>query len=112
MDILRALILDDLIEFLDFWFHHFPKRIIRHFFDQIYIWDKTLKVKANLRNITKPLYGDHTIIGHLIAFPYRITRIIFGFLTYLFIFISYFIFLLLWLTGPILILSYGILFSK
>lgn len=112
MDILKVLILDDLIDFLDFWFHHFPKKIIRNFFDQIYLWDKHLKVKANLRNLTKPLFGDYSIIGHAIAFPYRIIRIIFGFFIYLFIFIFYFLFLLLWVVTPVFLLGYGILFSK
>jgi len=112
MNLIRALILDDLIEFLDFWFYHFPKRIVRHFFDQIYLWDKTLKVKANLRNITKPLYGDYTIIGYVIALPYRLIRIFFGFLIYFFIFLFYLAFLLFWLAGPILLLIYGVLFSK
>jgi len=112
MNILKAIILDDLIDFIDFWFHHFPKRIIRYFFDQIYIWDKDLKVKANLRNLTKPLYGDYSIIGYLIAFPYRILRISFGFLIYFFILIFYLIFLLFWLFLPIFLLGYGFFLSK
>jgi len=112
MHILRALILDDLIDFLDFWFHHFPQRIIRNFFDQIYLWDKNLKVKAHLRNLTKPLYGDYTIVGYLIAFPYRVLRIFFGFLIYFFIFVFYLIFLLGWLILPIFLLGYGILLSR
>jgi len=110
MYILKALILDDLIDFLDFWFHHFPQRVIRNFFDQVYLWDKNLKVKANLRNLTKPLYGDYTLIGYTIAFPYRIFRIFLGLSVYFFIFIFYLIFLLVWLFLPIFLLGYGIFF--
>lgn len=112
MNILRALILDDLIEFLDFWFHHFPQRVIRHFFDQIYLWDKNLRVKSNLRNLTKPLYGDYTIIGYLIALPYRVFRIFFGLLVYLLIFLFYCLFIILWVILPIYLISYGILLAK
>ncbi|GIW67254.1 MAG: hypothetical protein KatS3mg096_122 [Candidatus Parcubacteria bacterium] len=112
MNILRALILDDLIEFLDFWFHHFPQRTIRHFFDQVYLIDKNLKVKANLRNLTKPLYGDHTIIGYLIAFPYRVLRIFFGLVIYFFIFLLYLFFVIFWVFLPIFLLGYGILLAK
>jgi hypothetical protein len=112
MDILKALILDEIIDFLDFWFHHFPQRVIRNFFDQIYLWDKNLKVKANLRNLTKPLYGDYTIVGYLIAFPYRVLRIFLGLLIYFFIFIFYLFFLLAWLFLPIFLLGYGIFLSK
>jgi hypothetical protein len=112
MDILRALILDEIIDFLDFWFHHFPQGVIRSFFDQIYHWDKTLKFKAHLRNLTKPLYGDYTLIGYLIAFPYRVLRIFFALLIYFFIFIFYLFFLLAWLFLPIFLLGYGFLFSK
>jgi hypothetical protein len=86
--------------------------VIRSFFDQIYHWDKTLKFKAHLRNLTKPLYGDYTLIGYLVAFPYRVLRIFFGLLIYFFIFIFYLIFLLAWLFLPIFLLGYGILFSK
>jgi hypothetical protein len=112
MDILKALILDDLIDLLDFWFHHFPQRIIRNFSDQIYLWDKSLKVKSNLRNLAKPLYGDYSMVGYLIAFPYRILRIFFGMIVYFFIFIFYLVFLFSWLFLPIFLLGYGILFSK
>jgi len=112
MDILRALILDSLIDFLDFWFYHSPQRMIRSFFDQIYIWDKNLKVRANLRNINKPLYGDYSVIGYFIAFPYRVLRIFFGFFIYFFIFIFYLIFLLVWISLPIFLLGYGIFLSK
>jgi hypothetical protein len=112
MDILRALILDDIIDFLDFWFYHFPQRIIRNFFDQVYLWDKNLKVKANLRNLTKPLYGEYTIIGYLITFPYRFFKIFVGLLIYFLIFIFYLIFLFFWFFLPIFLLGYGIFFSK
>jgi hypothetical protein len=110
MNFLKALILDDLIEFLDFWFYHFPKRIIRHFFDRIYVLDNDLKVKANLRNLSKPLYGDYTIIGRILALPYRLIKIFLGFVVYFMLLVFYLLFLLLWLTGPFFILSYGFLF--
>jgi hypothetical protein len=110
MNILRALILDDLIDFLDFWFYHSPKKIIRNFFDQIYFFDKNLKVTTNLRNFNKPLYGDYTFIGYLIAIPYRFIKIIFGFIFYLLIFLIYLAFILIWIFLPIFLLIYGFLF--
>lgn len=111
MAILKALILDDLIDFLSFWFLHFPKKILRHYFDSIYSFEYFFKVKSNLRNIAKPLYGDYTLIGYFIAFPYRFIRIFIGLVFYLFVFIFYIIFLLIWVLLP-LILIYGVLFSK
>lgn len=114
-NILKALILDDLIEFVDFWFLHFPRNLIRNYFDQIYSFDVVLKLRANLRNITKPLYGDYSLVGYCIAFPYRVFRIIFALIFYFFIGIFYCIFLIFWLILPIFLLSYGIhgiLFSK
>lgn len=112
MNFLKALILDDLIDFLDFWFHHLPKRIIRHYSDILYSFDKYLGFKANLRNITKPLYGDYSIIGYLIAFPYRIIKIFFGLLFYGATFFLYLIIISIILFLPIFLISYGIIFSK
>ncbi len=112
LHILKALILDDLIEFLDFYFLHFPQNLIRNFFDQVYTFDKTLKLRSNFRNITKPLYGDYTLIGYFIALPYRLIRISFAFIFYIFLGLFYLIFLLFWLILPIFLLFYGFLFSK
>ena len=111
MNILKALILDDLIEFLDFWFFHFPKSLIRNYFDKIYSFDQILKLKPNLRNLTKPLYGDYTLVGYFIALPYRVLRIILAVIFYFLVAIVYLIFLVIWLFSP-LFLIYGILFSK
>lgn len=104
MNILKALFLDDLISFLDFYFHHFPKNILRNYFDNIYFWDQTLKVRVNLRNIKKPLYGDYTLIGFFIALPYRVLRIFLGILLYFFIFLFYLAILLLWIFLPLFFL--------
>lgn len=112
MSILKALILDDFLQFLDFWYLHFPRNFLRNYFDQVYSFDKSLKLRANLRNITKPLYGDYTFIGYAIAFPYRVLRIIFAFLFYFSLFLFYLVFLLAWLFLPIFLIFYGILFSK
>lgn len=112
LNILKILILDDLLRFLDFWYIHFPRRTIRHYFDQIYFLDRFLKLKANLRNISKPLYGDYTFVGYIIAIPYRIFRIIFGFIIYFFLGIFYLVLFLFWLILPFFLLFYGFLFSK
>ncbi len=111
-DILKVLILDDLLEFLDFWFLHFPKILIRNYFNQIYSFDQILKLKANLRNLTKPLYGDYTFIGYFFAFPYRIFRVAFSLFFYFLIAIFYLFFLVLWLILPFFLILYGVLFSK
>lgn len=112
INILKFLILDDLLEFLDFWFLHFPKNLVRNFFDQVYDFDRVLKFKANIRNITKPLYGDYTFLGYAIALPYRMIMITFALIVYFLLAIFYFIFLIFWLSLPFFLLSYGILFSK
>lgn len=110
MAIIKAIILNDLIEFIDYWFNHKPRSIIRNFFDVIYKFDKVISVRAHLRNINKPLYGDYTFIGYAIALPYRIFMIIFGIIVYLFISIFYFLIVLIWILIPLLTLSYGVLF--
>lgn len=110
--IIKILIVDDIINFLDFWFHHFPKRIIRDYFDKIYIFEGIFRVRSNLRNITKPLYGDYTLIGYLIAVPYRFLRIIFGLFFYGFVLFFYIVFLLIWIFLPLILLINGFLLEK
>ncbi|GIW65141.1 MAG: hypothetical protein KatS3mg093_120 [Candidatus Parcubacteria bacterium] len=110
MTFLRIILLDDLIDFIDFWFHHFPKRIVRNFFDLLYYLDKFLGLKANLRNITKPFFRDFSVIGYAIALPFRLFRIFIGGIIYFFIAVIYLVFIIIWLLLPIFLLSYGILF--
>ncbi len=110
MSFLKALILEDLIDFADFWFHHLPKRIIRNYFDTLYSFDKYLGFKANLRNLTKPLYGDYSIVGYFIAFPYRLIRIFFSFIFYFALFLIYIFFVLIILFLPIFLAIYGVIF--
>lgn len=110
MTFLKVILLDDLIDFLDFWFHHFPRRIIRLFFDFVYYADKFFAVRANIRNFTKPLFGDYSIIGYAITFVYRSLKIVSGCSLYFFVFCGYFIFIIGWLLLPIILLTYGVLF--
>ncbi|MCS7200625.1 MAG: hypothetical protein NZ822_00500 [Patescibacteria group bacterium] len=109
MIFLKILILDDLIEFIDFWFHHFPQKTIRSFFDFVYLTDRYLNFRPNLRNITKPLFGDFSLVGYAIALPYRLIKLILGFIFYLAVALLYLLFLGLWLLLPIFLLFYGIL---
>jgi hypothetical protein len=112
MNIIKALFLDELIEFFDFWFHHLPKRIIRNYFDTVYSFEGNLKFRTNLRNIFKPLYGDYTIIGRIISFTYRIIKIIFALFFYLFLALIYLIILIFTLLLPFFFLIYGNILSK
>lgn len=104
INIIKVIFLEDLIEFLDFYFHHFPKNLIRNFFDKIFILDYTLKLKTNIRNIKEPLYGDYSIVGYSVSIPYRFFSILIALLVYFFIFLFYLIFLLIWLIFPLLLI--------
>ena len=110
LTIIKIIFLKDLQRFLDFWFIHGPKQIVRFFFDAFYVWDKTISFRATFRNFFVPLYGDHTILGHIIAFIYRL--IILSLATFILIFIALFFisFLIIWSLFPFLIFFYGFLF--
>ena len=110
MNILRILILNDLIEFLDFWFKHKPRSFIKNFFNTIYHLERLIALRANLRNINKPLYGDYTLLGYAIALPYRLASILLGLFLYFILFSFYLIIIILWLSLPLVLLGYGFLF--
>lgn len=109
MNFLKVIFLDDLIDFLDFWFYHFPQRMIRSFFDFVYYTDKFFTLRANIRNFTKPLFGDYSPIGYVISFIYRSFKIITGCLIYFLVFCGYCIFIISWLLLPVFLLIYGFL---
>ncbi|BCX15471.1 MAG: hypothetical protein KatS3mg097_363 [Candidatus Parcubacteria bacterium] len=108
--VLKIFILNDLKKFLDFWFIHGPKAIIYSFFDFVYALDKGLSLRANIRNFFAPLYGDHTILGHIIALVYRLIKLFFGLIALILIVILYGLFFIAWSLFPFIILLYGFLF--
>jgi|SRR3989344_2440027 len=71
--------------------------------------DRTLAWRITVRNLTQPLYQDHSIIGHTLGFIFRSARIFMGSIVYLVVFVFMAALYLIWAAIPIYILVWGFL---
>lgn len=63
--------------------------------------DKTFAVHITLKHWLEPLYQDRTIMGYILGFIFRTSRIIIGSIVYFFIGIFFAILYLIWILIPI-----------
>lgn len=76
-----------------FWWGKFLKVLSR--------LDKTFAVHITLKHWLEPLYQDRTIMGYILGFIFRTSRIIIGAVVYFFIGILFFLVFLVWALVPI-----------
>jgi hypothetical protein len=60
--------------------------------------------KITLKKLFEPLYGDHSILGHILGFFFRVVRLISGTFVYAFIFLFAIGLYLVWLFIPLYII--------
>ncbi len=73
------------------------------FFSLLERIDRVLAFKITLRYIFHPLYGDRTILGHILGFVFRSGRLLIGGIFYLlFIFFAAVVYMI-WLAIPLFI---------
>jgi sensor histidine kinase YesM len=61
--------LEDLYFFLDYWFNHLLKNVLRKTIEYIYFLDHDLGFRRNLRNLFSPLIFEKGILSFLIGRP-------------------------------------------
>jgi len=66
--------------------------------------DQVLALKITLRHIFQPLYGDYSILGHILGFIFRSSRIIVASFIYLCIILLAIGVYVIWLLLPIYII--------
>lgn len=91
------------------WYGDRARWFLRLFRNLIFFLDRKLAVSLMFRLWLTPVFGDHNIVGRVIAVIFRTFRIIFGLLTIIFTEISIFLSLVLWLILPLFLLTgYGL----
>ena len=68
------------------------------------VLEQICAVYVTLRHMFEPLYGDYTITGRIISFPFRLVRVVASSFFYICIFFVLFALYLAWLAIPVLIL--------
>ena len=100
--------LEDLYFFLDYWFNHLPKNVLRKTIEYIYFLDHDLGFRRNLRNLFSPLIFEKGIfsffIGRPIGFILRFFLIFFLGIIYTLIFSFSFLLLIFIFILPIFLL--------
>lgn len=77
--------------FLNFW--NRTRRILNAF-------DRHLAIKITIRHWSEPLYQDKTVVGYILGFVFRTSRILIGSVIYLVIFLVFTGLFLIWAAIP------------
>ncbi|MCX6788343.1 MAG: hypothetical protein WCO21_02875 [bacterium] len=91
-------------DFLRHWYVRSPHMYMEFVIGILRRMDNTLAWRITLKYIFKPLYGDYSLIGHILGFIFRFSRLLIGGVVYLFVFALAALAYLLWLLIPLYIL--------
>lgn len=69
--------------FLKHWYVDGFSWFIKTAIDTMEKIDRTFAFKITLRNFFKPLYGDYTVMGHILGFIFRPLRLFVGGVVYI-----------------------------
>jgi hypothetical protein len=83
----------------------------RHCIDLLERLDRYWALRITFKNLFQPLYQDHTAVGRILGFVFRILRIICALGIYLFIILLAIVIYAAWAGLPIYIVSRGLLLS-
>ena len=93
-----------IFEFLRHWYLKSPRVYYHHVFNMLESLDYRLAWRITLKNLFEPLYKDYSIIGHIIGFLFRTSRLVFGGVIYLILFAFAIAIYLAWLAIPLFII--------
>lgn len=80
--------------FISFWYKDIPKHFWQNFLELFDGLERKFAVRITLENIFVPLWQDYSLLGRIISFPIRISKILIGILIYLAFFsVSFVIFI-------------------
>ncbi|MEX1061750.1 MAG: ATP-dependent Clp protease ATP-binding subunit [Patescibacteria group bacterium] len=89
-----------------FWYVEGIRMWVRMFYRTIIYIDQITATSLMLRFIFVPLFGDYTIIGRVLAIPFRLSRIVFGLLALICGIAGVLAAAVIWFAGPIWFLAY------
>ena len=89
-----------------FWYVEGIRIWVRLFFRTVIYIDQITATTLMLRFIFVPLFGDYTLLGRVLAVPFRLFRIVFGFLALLLGAVGILAPAVVWFAGPLWFLTY------
>lgn len=91
-------------DFFHHWYIDGSRALLHRFISFFESLDRTFAVRITLRYFWKPLYGDYTIVGHVLGLFFRLSRVLLGSAVYLFCAAAMLCVYLAWLALPFAIL--------
>lgn len=98
--------------FFKHWYISGFRQFISFFHQVVSGMEQMFAVRSMILFITQPIYGDYTVIGHIIGPIFRVIRIVVGVLIYIMFTLAWATVFFMWLAiPPVLIIStfYGII---
>lgn len=86
----------DLARFTIWWLIEAPKRVFEINRRIFILVNNELSFTLYVKLLFVPLFGDYTVVGHLVGFVYRVLRIILGFITMIFFLVFWGVSLFTW----------------
>ena|SRR3989338_9969310 len=91
--------------FVYWWYFEVPVYFILYILKFVTVYLDRLAVPLMLRSLFIPLFHDYTIMGRVLSFFFRVSRIIFGLVVNVMLTIVLSFFFLTWLTIPVFIIT-------
>ena len=93
-----------IVEFLRHWYVKSFKIYSNFILDELQKMDRTLAWRVNVRYLFQPLYKDYSIIGYVLGFILRVSRLLGISIIYLAVFLIAIAVYVVWLMIPIAII--------
>lgn len=92
-----------IVEFLRHWYVKSPRYYLNFSLNQFEKLDRFFALKITLKNLFQPLYKDYSLVGYLLGFIFRASRIFASSIVYLLIFLVLLLLYLAWLLFPVFV---------
>ena len=96
--------LNKLFHFPIFWYKDFLIGLRRFFRNLVIFLDNKLAVSLMLKMIFVPLFHDTSVVGRILSFIFRLSRIILGSLIIGLVFLAMFFWLIVWVFLPVILI--------
>jgi len=92
------------IGFFEHWYIFGTRFFWSHLSEVISSLDGNFAVFVTVRHLFEPLYQDRTVIGYILGFIFRVSRVLIGISIYSLVVIAFTIFYGIWILVPVLVL--------
>ena len=93
--------------FVSHWYWDGLRSVARRAINTLEILDRAIALRVTLRHFFEPLYGDHTVLGHILGLVMRSARVVAGVLIYPVVIAAAAAAYVVWAAAPLAIISWA-----